>query len=181
MAQCAGHTDRHERMKSDASESAGEELVNDAIELLLCIETAGADLETGGINGTLNDTDAQMPSPRAQDPRRTVPMTVPRRQKRGKQASVPCRVPSCHHAVPTPIFPSMSGMPPHTTYTLTPTSPSNSPTAIQGRSCQCVGRIVSYKCLRSSPRRIAYYSLGIVNRRTDRARPCRQPHSDTSC
>lgn len=36
-------------------------------------------------------------------------------------------------------------------------------------SCQCVGRIVSYKCLRSSPRRIAYYSLGIVNRRTDRA------------
>ena len=71
-------------MQSDGAtqaESAGEELVNDAIELLLkqpgpIWRQEGIGMQEG--SSTLNDTDAQMPSPRAHDPRRT----VPRRQKR---------------------------------------------------------------------------------------------------
>lgn len=55
--------------------------MNDAIELLLkqpgpIWRQEGIGMQEG--SSTLNDTDAQMPSPRAHDPRRT----VPRRQKR---------------------------------------------------------------------------------------------------
>ena len=39
--------------------------------------------------------------------------------------------------------------------TLTPTSPSNSPAAIQGVTCQCVGSLVSYKVLSRAGRSVS--------------------------
>ena len=61
-------------------------------------------------------------------------------KQRGEQASFHARVPPCHHAVP---FSHVACR-----HTLTPTSPSNSPTAIQGVLPMCtVGSLVSYKFL----------------------------------
>ena len=61
-------------------------------------------------------------------------------KQRGEQASFHARVPPCHHAVP---FSHVACR-----HTLTPTSPSNSPTAIQGVLPMCtVGSLVSYKSL----------------------------------
>ena len=153
--------------------------MNDAIELLL--KQPGPIRETGGIKHPQRHgrADAKPASPRPTPDGATTTKTM----KTSKRSILPCPIVS-------PCRPN-SHFPKHvrhaTTYNLYPHAdiPFEFPHRNSGAvlaSCQCVGRIVSYKCLRSSPRRIAYYSLGIVNRRTDRA--CRLTatvHRHASC